>query len=416
MRSVVAFTYEIDDIAKASEELAKKILTAPSLPSHRIGVLFCDSEAEHRPLVALLRLKLSMEIVGCTTVALLGGAQGYHEMAIGLMVLASEDANFAAVLSEPLSADDAKEQIERAYKKGKALLGETPKLIFALPAQDFSILLDDYVETLDAVSGGVPVVGGLTGWAPPYGASRVFAEGNAYSDRMVLVLISGIRPVFAVRNVYNTVMDQKRRVTSSEGGTIYTVGDVSGNSTFVDFLRSLGLPVEKMSADLNVVPFVAHPILLDMDQRDDYDGVPVLRTIHSINMETGCGVSIGRVPQGAALSLGSMKQRDVELSSRDAIRDLVQKMQENTQGGYAYSAILCVSCLGRHILMANNRGLEGRILAENVPSEINLLGFYGYGEFCPTSVRSLPKVNSLSKDGYRTVNRAHNESIVLCAF
>jgi hypothetical protein len=58
--------------------------------------------------------------------------------------------------------------------------------------------------------------------------------------------------------------------------------------------------------------------------------------------------------------------------------------------------------------MADDKSLESNIISEymgDLPTEFNAMGFYGFGEICPTGKRA---------DG-TAKNRFHNISFALCA-
>jgi hypothetical protein len=178
------------------------------------------------------------------------------------------------------------------------------------------------------------------------------------------------------------------------------VGDVS----FVEYLRQFGLPVEKMATEPGSTSFVTNPLLLEMPESSQDDGVPYVRTLHTLDLQSGTGTAIGKIPEGAVISVAAMKRRDVEVSTHEALLHLLGQIEAGQREGYAYSTIFCVSCIGRYMVMGSEREGEGRAISEGLPKNLNLSGFYGYGELCPTSVREK-----------RALNRAHNESIVLCA-
>ena len=403
MKSTTAMTREMDDMKKTAEELASQVQETLPLKTGSCGILFCDSEMDHAQLVAELKDRLpETVIVGCTSVANIDGKKGFQDMVASLTVLTADDVRFSFSLSDPITADDVTEKVEEAYKRGAAVLAEPAKLILAFPAYNLNITLDEYPEALDKVSGGVPIFGGLPAANPPYGVNQILADGKVYTDRAAFVLIGGnIQPIFTVQNVLSNTTEQKRPVTHSERNVIYRVGDVS----FVDYLRQFGLPVEKIASEPNTTAFVTNPLLVEMPRDDNDDGVPFVRTLHSLDLQEGSGTAIGKIPQGAMISIAVMKRKDVELSTRQAIRNIAKQIEARRGNGYEYSTILGVSCIGRYMIMANDPGVEGRVIAEETPPSIHLSSFYGYGEMGPTSVRN-----------GRAVNRAHNESIVLCAF
>lgn len=275
-------------------------------------------------------------------------------------------------------------------------------MIIAFPPYILDIMLDIYPRTLDTVSGGLPVFGGLPAHDEQYGENLVFHGDGVSTDRLVLLLISGaVKPVFSVKNKLSTLAEIKPTVTRAENNTIYEVG----GQTFVDFLRQFGLDVEKIAnAEDKTASFTAYPLMLEMEHHNNYDGVPIVRTIHNIDMETGAGTAIGEVPQGCTLSLGALKTQDIAFPAQSSIDDITKKMKEFEQQGYHYSTLFVVSCMGHYFVMANKNTLEADILTQKLPSGMSMCGFYSFGEICPTSVAN-----------GKATNAAHNKSLVILA-
>jgi hypothetical protein len=390
----------MDDMEKAAEELASGALKEFPLLSRSVGVLFCDFEMDHGALLAALGKKLPIDIVGCTTVASLEGKNGFLEMSAMLMVMTADDVQFVVALSDPFTPENVREEIEKTYRRGVEALAQPVKLALAFPAYNLDITLDEYPETLGEIVEDVPLFGGLPASGSGSGVNGILAGGRVHTDRLVFVLMGGnVRPLFSVRNVLSDQTEQKRPVTRADRNTVYSVGDVS----FVEYLRRFGLPVEKMAAEPGSTSFVTNPLVVEMAESRQDDGIPYVRTLHKIDLENGSGTAIGKIPEGAVISVAVMKRRDVEVSTHEALLHLLGQIEAGGED-YEYSTILCVSCIGRYMVMGSERDGEGRAISRAVPKGLNLSGFYGYGELCPTSVRN-----------GRVLNRAHNESIVFCA-
>ena len=182
---------------------------------------------------------------------------------------------------------------------------------------------------------------------------------------------------------------------------VYKVGDDS----FVEFLRRFGLDVEKLAnPDEKTISFTTYPLLIENTEGENPDGIPVVRTLHGVDLEEGTGTAIGEVPEGGIISVGILQPKDIEKSSQDSIRDLTEKMAAGEAEGYKYSTVFAVSCVGRYYVMANKNTLETDILRHELPQGLSMSGYYSFGEICPTSVRS-----------GKAANAAHNESLVLLA-
>jgi len=399
MKSIVVTTSMLDDMQLAARELAEQVENGIELMANSAGLLFCDSEIDHAALLAALGDRLSFPLIGCTTIGTLDTQSGFSEYAISLTVLTADDCRFCPAVSGPVRRDNLEQETAAVYARAAQELGCEPRMIFAFPCYQLDIMLDAYSKALTKVSGGLPVFGGLPSANAP-GVNAILADGQVHSDRLGLLLIGGAaKPLFSTKIVLSNVAEQKRTVTQAKDNVIYRVGDV----TFVEYLKSIGLMVEAVLSEDNTLVFVSNPLLVEGTGADD-DGVPMVRTLHALDMECGSGTAIGKVPQGSILSVGQLRREDIQLSARACIEDLLHQIRESKADGYKYSTILCATCIGRFMIMVPDSGLEGEILTGAIGRDYTLSGFYGYGELCPTSMR-----NGAAS------NKAHNESITMCA-
>ncbi|MDR1966722.1 MAG: FIST C-terminal domain-containing protein [Synergistaceae bacterium] len=402
LKSTVAITYELDDIQAGVSELADETLKNLTLQKNSFALLLCDSDVKHEEFVAELRRKLGVPIVGFSTTAMFSGGEGLCDGGAILTTVTSDDVNFSLATSEPLTPDNVAEEIEKTYKKALAGLDGAPELIMAFPPYILGIMLDTYPREFSRVSGGVPIFGGLPAHDEVNGRSSVYCGDTASGNRVTALLLSGaVKPVMTVKNSLGSLANLKRTVTRSKDNVVYSVGD----DTFVHFLEQFGLDVTKLAnPEDKTTSFTTYPLLLELANAQDLDGVPIVRTLHGVNLEDGSGTAIGEVPEGCTLSVGVLQPHDIDISTQNSTKDLIEKMKENERGGYRYSTVFAVSCVARYYVMASKNTLEADALKKGLPPELSLSGFYSFGEICPTSVRS-----------GKAANAAHNESLVLLA-
>jgi hypothetical protein len=177
-----------------------------------------------------------------------------------------------------------------------------------------------------------------------------------------------------------------------------------GNQSFVDYMHEIEFPVEEAVGENSTVTFVANPLLLENVKLSDGENFSFVRTLHEINLEEGSGTAIGKIPEGATLSICSMNRDDIKRAAERGMQTLKARIAQNEGDGYRYSAIMAISCIGRYIQMLPNSSAEADLLIAHLPEGSAFAGFYGYGEIGP-----------LPLDANHSINFAHNESIVLCA-
>jgi hypothetical protein len=402
LKSTTAVTYELDDVASGTDELARITKENLKLARNSFGLMFCDSDVDHAKFASELSRKLGVPIVGYSATAMFCGGEGLCDTAAVLTTVTSDDVNFSIATSEPLTADNIASQIASTYNCAKASLEGEPKLVLAFPPYLLGIMLDIYPRELERVSGGLPVFGGLPAHDDTHGSSAVYCGGSAASDRLTLLLMSGnVRPVMTVKNSVGALANLKRTVTESSGNVIRRVGD----ETFVDFLRRFGIDVEKLADPREKsISFTTYPLLIEKTGGENPDGIPVVRTLHGVDLEKGSGTAIGEVPEGSVVSVGILHSKDKEKSSSDSVEDLLEKIAAGEAEGYEYSTVFAVSCVARYYVMANKNTLETDMLRQKLPGGLSVSGYYSFGEICPTSIRS-----------GKAANAAHNESRVRLA-
>jgi hypothetical protein len=400
MRSIVAVTDEMDNAGKAVQDLWKQVNDKGPLGKNSCGFVYCDVEMDHEAFTSALKEKFPFEITGCTSIANFDTEHGSQIISAVLVVLTADDAKFSVAVTDALTRENLARELEAAYKKTASAMGGQGKLLFLVPPFNDATPLDDYVDILSEVSGNIPIFGGLPSSNVADGDILMYGNGRPYGDRAAIVLVGGnVRPLFSVQNVLSTFSEQKGTVTKARDNVIYSVE----NMPFVDYLKSVGMAVDDLIEQGDLAVYVSTPLKVYLNKNDYNDGIPVVRTVKTLNPEDGSGVLFGSISEKSTISIATMKRQDIQDSCKMAIKEILEKIEAN-RDDYAYTTLICVSCGGRYMVMADDKEIEGDIILANLPKNLTLSGFYAYGEICPTVVR----------DG-KAVNRVHNESIVMCA-
>lgn len=403
MKSATAVTFEMYDMSLAAEELLLAITEKLCFQKNSCAVLFCDIAIDFKTLSAELRKRLPCDLIGITSLAAFDYDVGYNDTGAVLLVLSADDVYFSIAGSEPLTPANIKESVSKAYSVAvKGLEGE-PSFIIAFPPVNKEIPQDEYVNILDELSGGIPILGGFPS-SPEDGAEeRVLIEGDSYADRLGLLLIGGnIQPVFAVRDLATSSESPMSLVTSSEGIRIYTVE----NETFFDFWTSQGFSLDNEDISNQALSNKNLLALLVLDSNSKYSNF-LARTLFGIDRHDGSAVLCTRVPEGSMISVTLIKRRDLEISMEEALKDFNEKIENARCKGYEFSTVICISCPIRNVMMANRNPDRVSIIKDNIPEGLALMGFYAKGEFSPVFDESNPE---------NFENCVHNISISFCAF
>lgn len=399
MKSKVFVTQRIDAPQEAAKELSELVREGMTLEKNSIGILQCYSDMDVEAFLEALG-DLPFEVIGCTSVASMDGEAGFHELAAMLTVLTSDDCAFAAGVSEPVVPGNVDACVKNTLADVAARLQGEPKLAYAIPPYNLGIMLDEFPAAFNRHAKGLPVLGGLPSNNTEEDANATIIHGALYTDRMVMLLISGdLHPVFSVQNVTGSAVERKRKVTLAKDNTVYRVG----KQTFTEYLADIGLMVKQTDGSYDSISFVANPLLLENVKGEGDDTYAFVRTLHKIDMEEGSGTAIGLIPMDATLSICSLERGDIETAATAGIRELSAKMRANE--GAAYSTVMAVSCIGRYLLMKPMSDTEAVKIRADLPEGLTFSGFYGYGEIGP-----------VASGAEKATNFAHNESLVLCAF
>ena len=400
MKSAIALTDEIDDLERAAEELVKTIREKLHFERSTVGIIYCDADVAVGDLGNRLHKKLGIDIMGVTTTASIERHSGYHDMGILLTVMTGDDVDFSIGSTGELDKERLTPQIHEAYAKARSHLPADPKLIVLCSPYIADITSENYVEALDKASGRVPVFGGVATDHYDLQHQKTFYNGNAYAGGVVFLLISGnIRPVFAMRHHFAAKTERKGIISKSTGNQIERVGD----QTFKEYLASI-MPVP--DEELVIYQFQSTPFVMELPDYDSSEQ-PVVRALCTINQETGAGGFLSKMPEGATLTINMLQRDNLRESCRGALAHALDAMRETED--YRYSLMLISTCNARHLLMGDKKSLEAECITEElagVDQELNAVGFYGFGEMCPTA----------SEQDGKAKNRFHNISFALCAF
>lgn len=400
MKTAVAYTMEIDDIAIATEELVTAIRGQLDGAPASCGVLYYDYEMEIEDLAGQLEKVLNIPVVGCSCIGALDGKTGYHEMMAMLTVYSAGDCSVGIALSERINGENCEEAVAKAYNRAKSAMDHDPALLYMLAPCSPSLQVERCVRTLTELSGGAPIIGGIPS-SPGTSRKTVLYGRKTSEDRLVLLAIGGaIRPVCAMANVVTRISDKQGTITKSKGNILYKVN----GKPFEEFLNSFGSNLETTLGVTREVFFQKYPLLVE-NTGTAADGVPVVRILLDINSLDGSGISFADFPEDGVVSLVMLRREEIGETVEAGIRELMGKIAENSRDGYTYSTVVCVSCAARHITMNPYHTMEGDVIAEKLPDSLTLSGFYSLGEFCPTSV---------TEQGAH--NCVHNASIAFCAF
>lgn len=375
MRSIVAYTEEIDDLDAASEELFEQVRRF-ALGKHSMAVLYAEEDTDYLALYELLSREWDFPIVGCTAMAMLSDKQGYCRSGISALILTADDCVFSAGITGELDKSNYKEEIACLYKELEAQHPSEVKLALCysgISLTDPILSGSNLLFALDEAANGLPIYGGAASDSLTFVGYQVFFNGRTARNGISLALISGeVNPRFVRVNSVENTASFLYKITKAEGNVVYRLGDGS----FLDALKNEHMRVDQEDT---MSTYILSPFVVTVDKGNG-DRVEVARILSAIDKETGSGTFLGVMPEGATLGIGLINREDVCRSVEEAFTRMFRELARQRD---EYTTLLCTSCSARYLALMNDPSMEAKTYLGRLPNDVSLLGLYAYGECCP---------------------------------
>lgn len=383
MKTMTAFTFEIDDPDAAAAEILEQI-DITGLRGHSLGILACYPDFIDSGAVRAICAALPFDVIGMTTAGMVApGAAG--EMALGLLVLTSDDTDFIAGAAE-IAGKDVDGPVRKAYEEARAKRPDQPVMALAFVPYIHDLGGEAVAVSLDKASGGIPIFGSLAiDLSPDYSLSRSLYNGEDSKNTLVFALLYGdLRPSFFVTSFpEEKIQKQRGVVTKSKDNILMEVN----NMPALDYLQSVGIGKKDDAREVSLFPFAI----------DCNDGTKsVGRSIYLITTE-GYAVCGGHIPENATLAVGGIDYPDVVRTARETVEQILKKKKD---GG---SCLLMFSCLTRYFALEAHTAAEMDAIRDGLTDFPGYLFGYSGGEICP-----------MYTDKGHVVNRFHNCTFIAC--
>ncbi len=375
MRSIVAYTEEIDDLDAATEELFAQT-DGFAFAENSLAILYTEEDADYAELYARLSQKWKFPIVGCTAMAMLTEKQGYCRSGISALILTADDCQFSVGLTGELDKENYREEIKKAYRAAEAQHDSAVKLCLSycgISMTDALISGSNLLSALDEASNGLPIYGGAAGDNLTFNGYQVFCNDRTVKNGVAIALLSGnVSPQFVRINSVEHTASFSYEITCADGNVVHRLG----NDTFVDTLKK-----ENMRVDVKdpMSSYLLSPFVVTVEKGDG-DKVEVARVLSTLDHEEGSGTFLGYMPEGATLSIGLISRADVCQTVEKAFEKIFRELAQEENG---HSTLLCTSCCARFLALVSNPSVEAEAYLGRLPEGVSLMGFYSYGEICP---------------------------------
>ena len=307
------------------------------------------------------------QIIGCTTSGEIS-PNGVFDDSIQITAIQWQKVIQRVAQSKSSNMQDS---FETAVNLAKQLKADTLRTVLVI-SDGLNVNGSELISGFQSVLGDIPIIGGLAGDGGEF-VKTLQLFNDTISDRMVIAVglygdalvtasgaLGGWRPY-----------GPPRKVTKSNKNVVYELDGKPALSLYQMYIGaafSKGLPGSGLKFPLAVI---------EEGKRD----VERIRTLLAIDPKENSLTFAGNVEEGITVRL-CQTNHDRLVEGAGAAANLVLDgldAQKTNQPGLA----LCVSCVGRKGVMAEQVVDEVKLVQQILGAQTSVTGFYSYGEIAP---------------------------------
>ena len=225
---------------------------------------------------------------------------------------------------------------------------------------------------LSVLPKNVSVTGGLAGDGARFKETLVGLDGVAVSKKLVCIGFYGssIKVGYGSLGGWDS-FGVSRTITKSKGNVLYELDGAPALSLYKEYLGELAkdLPASGLLFPLNL-----------NIKNDDGTEVEVVRTILAVDEKEQSMTFAGDMPEGTvARFMKANFDRIIDGASGAA------NMSLESLGDKKAELSILVSCVGRKLVLKDRVEEEVEAVREKIGPQSATIGFYSYGEICPTA-------------------------------
>lgn len=307
------------------------------------------------------------DIVGCSSSGNILGSQLDESLAVATAV-SFEKGSVEIAIKDFTSEDDIQKVSEELIAQ---LAQDGLKHLFILSdgLNGNGSLLAKGVNR--AVNYSLPITGGLAADGKEFEETWVIANGKAKQNRIVAVgfygealsITHGCYAGWEEFGIY-------RRITKSKGNIVYEIDGQPALALYKKYLGEYadGLPGSGLQFPFNV--------------KNNFSSKAIIRSVLAINKEDKSLIFAGDVSEGSYARLMKADIDSLIDGSQMAAHRIEQSNTKNALG-------LVVSCVGRRYVLNQLIDEEIETMGDILGQNVQLIGFYSYGELAPYSDKVL---------------------------
>ena len=259
---------------------------------------------------------------------------------------------------------------DNSYEAGKALIRliNFNSLSYILVISDGSnVNGSELVRGInELVNDRVPVTGGLAGDGTNFQSTVVGLNEKPSSGNIVAIPFYGQHFVVSHASMGGwEIFGPERTVTKSVANQLF---EIEGQKALDLYKTYLGPYADELPGSALLFP-------LGVKIHDE--DAPIVRTILSIDQETGSMVFAGDVPNGSKVRFMKANFDKLVDAATHAAGQAFKKLPAAPQ------LALLISCVGRKVILGKRTEEEVEAVADTFGNQTLLTGFYSYGEISP---------------------------------
>lgn len=307
------------------------------------------------------------QIIGCTTSGEIS-PNGVFDDSIQITAIQWQKVIQRVAQSKSSNMQDS---FETAVNLAKQLKADTLRTVLVI-SDGLNVNGSELISGFQSVLGDIPIIGGLAGDGGAF-VKTLQLFNDTISDRMVIAVglygdalvtasgaLGGWRPY-----------GPPRKVTKSNKNVVYELDGKPALSLYQMYIGaafSKGLPGSGLKFPLAVI---------EEGKRD----VERIRTLLSVDPKENSLTFAGNVEEGITVRLCQTNHDRLVEGAGAAANQVLDGLdaQKTNQPGLA----LCVSCVGRKGVMAEQVVDEIKLVQQILGAQTSVAGFYSYGEIAP---------------------------------
>lgn len=359
IQMMTAYTEEVDEVDDALAEIFGQI-DMGALRKNSVGLITCHFDFTDSGLITALCGRLPFDVIGMTTMAS-ANRHGSGMYALSLTVLTSDEVFFETAATAPLAGGGCHGEIAAAYSRAREKLPGPPVMALGFFPYVNTVSGAAMVNSLDSVSGGVPIWGSLaTNITVDFEKCRAFHNGGREPNILALLLIHGpVEPDFFLVSIpRQKIRDNRGIITSASGCVIQKINGMPALAYF----EKMGVTIKEASI---VTPLMVY-----------YEGAvePVALGAYMVN-DDGSLVCGGETPPGTTIAVGEITPEGIISTAEECIGRALGSGKKN--------GALLLPCVTRYLTLAPNQNSEMERVAEMIGDSMPYMLGYSGGEVCP---------------------------------